>query len=160
MTKQASSQKPLVDLSNARFDDQRQQMQEILDAGHCPFCPEFLAKYHTEETLKQGQYWLITYNKWPYEHTKYHWMAITTFHAEKLSDLPPEAGAELFKLLAELEQEHQLPGGGFAMRFGDTRYSAGTIRHLHVQIVVPDLEDPNYQPVRIKIGTDPRPNLV
>jgi len=69
-----------------------------------------------------------------------------------LSDLSPAAGQELFELIAEIEQSYAIKGGGLAMRFGDTDYSAGTISHLHVQLIEPDIESPNFVPVRIKIG--------
>jgi hypothetical protein len=40
-----------------------------------------------------------------------------------------------------------------AMRFGETKYSAGTVKHLHAQFIVPDVDQPDFEPVRIKIGS-------
>lgn len=141
-----------VDLDNARLDDQKKVMQEIQEQQHCPFCLENLRKYHKQEILKEGKYWLITPNQWPYEHTKVHYLAIYKEHATHLSELDPAAGAELIQFFAEIEKNEKLPGGGFAMRFGDTNYSAGTVRHIHAQFLVPDIEAVDFVPVKFKIG--------
>lgn len=141
-----------VDIDNARKDDQKKVMREIIDADHCPFCIENLKKYHKQPILKQGEYWVITQNQWPYDHTKVHLLAIYNKHVENLANLEPESGKELLELMQWAEQKYKVPGGGFSMRFGDTNYSAGTINHLHVQFIQPDLNSPDYKPVRIKLG--------
>jgi len=143
-----------VDLDNARVDEQRQVMREIEDADHCPFCAENLAKYHHESILKTGKYWLVTKNQWPYPHTKHHFLIISQTHVNKLSELDPEAGKELIELSAWIEQEFKIPGGGLVLRFGDTNYSAGTVHHLHAQIIEPDIHHPEFdeKPVKVKIG--------
>lgn len=156
MSKQHSSAeapRPLiVDLENARYDDQRKVMEDIIDDNVCPFCPPYIERYHKQPILKKGKYWFITKNQWPYENTQLHLLAILNDHAEKLTEVPAEAGAELLELMKWAEKEFNIPGGGFAMRFGDTNYSAGSVAHLHAQLVVPDWENANFQPVRIKIG--------
>lgn len=141
-----------IDIDNAREDDQRSVMENIAEAAHCPFCRENLAKYHQQPILKEGKFWIVTTNQWPYEHTKHHFLLIYKVHALNLGDLSPAAGQELFKLVAELEKDCQFKGGGLAMRFGDTDYSAGTVNHLHVQLIEPDFSAPDFEPVRIKIG--------
>jgi diadenosine tetraphosphate (Ap4A) HIT family hydrolase len=141
-----------VDLDNARVDEQRQVMQEIIDADHCPFCSENLAKYHTQPILKEGKFWLVTTNQWPYTFTKLHLLFIHKNHITTLQEMDPAAGKELIELAQWAEAAYQVPGGGLAMRFGDTDYSAGTVAHLHAQFLVPDIEAEGYEPVRIKIG--------
>jgi ATP adenylyltransferase len=144
--------KLFVDTDNARSDDQRAVMADIVDAAHCPFCSENLHKYHKQPIIRETDFWVLTTNQWPYEHTKLHLLAIYKHHAVKLAELDPAAGTDLLQLFQWAEAEYQVPGGGWAMRFGDTNYSAGTVAHLHAQFVVPDLESPGYEPVRIKIG--------
>lgn len=141
-----------VDLDNAREDDQKKVMREILAADHCPFCLENLKKYHKEPIIKEGKYWILTKNQWPYKHTKHHLLLIYKEHATSLSELEPESGVELLKLVQWVEKEYRVPGGGWAMRFGDTNYSAGTVNHLHIQFIQPNLEGPEFKPVRIKVG--------
>lgn len=146
--------KQFVDLDNARYEDQRQIMEEILKVGHCPFCQGNFEKYNTEPYLKDGQHWFLTYNKWPYENTKNHFLLITKEHVEAFSELSPAASAELFELASWAIQEFKMEGGALALRFGSTDYSAGTVQHLHAQLIQPDIDAPNYneKPVRLKIG--------
>jgi hypothetical protein len=118
--------KQFVDLENARKDDQRVVMADIVDAAHCPFCSENLRKYHKQPIIRETDFWVLTTNQWPYKHTKNHLLAIYKHHAVKLAELDPAAGTDLLLLLQWAEAEYQVPGGGWAMRFGDTNYSAGT----------------------------------
>lgn len=141
-----------VDLDNAREDEQRAVMEQIINAGHCPFCRENLAKYHKKEILQEGRFWLLTENQWPYDFTKVHLLAIYKEHAENLSELNPKSGEELLRLMQWAEKQYQVPGGAWAMRFGSTEYSAGTVNHIHVQFISPDISDPDYECVRLKIG--------
>ena len=143
-----------IDVDNSRFDEQRSVMKKIMAAGHCPFCWENLQKYHKLPILKEGQYWRLTTNQWPYTHTQIHLLAILKEHKETLSELDPQCGQELIEMFAWAEKNFSVPGGGFVIRFGDTDYSAGTVAHLHAQFLVPDIHDPDYdsKPVRVKIG--------
>lgn len=143
-----------VDLDNTRFDDQREIMERIRANNECPFCLENLRKYHIRPILKEGTYWVITENAWPYENTRVHLLAILKTHAEKLSELPPGAGDELIELAAWAEKEYAVKGGGLTMRFGDTNHSAGTVLHLHAQFIAPDIEKPDFKPVRVKLGKE------
>ena len=141
-----------ININNARKKDQIEVMQKIANQAHCPFCEENLRLYHKEPILKETKHWLVTKNQWPYKHTKHHFLLIYKKHVTKLAELTTEAGSELFKLVKELEQEYQFEGGGFSMRFGDTDFSAGTINHLHVQLVIPDAMAKDFEPVKIKLG--------
>lgn len=141
-----------ININNARKKDQIEVMQKIANQAHCPFCEENLRLYHKEPILKETKHWLVTKNQWPYKHTKYHFLLIYKKHITKLAELETTAGSELFKLVKELEQEYQFEGGGFSMRFGDTDFSAGTINHLHVQLVIPDAMAKDFEPVKIKLG--------
>lgn len=142
----------LVDLNNARLDEQRAVMQEIIAADHCPFCRENLAKYHKPPILREGEYWLVTTNQWPYAHTRLHLLFILQEHATDLTELPAAAGTELLEHAQWAAREYAISGGGLVMRFGDTAHSAGTVAHLHAQLVVPQLSDDDFEPVRITIG--------
>lgn len=141
-----------VDMDNARLDEQREEMRKIIERSHCPFCAENLALYHKIPNMKEGKYWIVTPNQWPYDNVKMQLLAIAKTHAETLPELDPAAGEELLRFFSEIVEEYQIPGGGLAMRFGDTNYSAGTVKHLHAQFIWPDIEKPDFKPVRFKIG--------
>lgn len=142
------------DLLNAREGAQKQAMEQMLAADHCPFCEENLDKYHQKEILKNGKHWLLTWNQWPYFNTKHHLLFILKTHCEELSELDPDAGRELIEMCQWAEQEFGLDGGGVFMRFGDTEFSGGTIPHIHAQMMVPDIDAKDFDenPVRAKFG--------
>jgi diadenosine tetraphosphate (Ap4A) HIT family hydrolase len=152
MSEKNKDKKEYVDLRFARFDDQKKVMEKIIEEGHCPFCGDNLFKYHKKEILKDGKYWILTYIQWPREHTRVHLLAIYKPHAESLSDLDSESGLELFEYMKWAEKKFGVKGGAFALRFGDTSYSGGSVRHLHVQFMVPDIDSKDYEPVRFKVG--------
>lgn len=141
-----------INVNNSREVDQIEVMKKIADEAHCPFCEENLRLYHKNPILKEGEYWIATKNQWPYKHTKHHLLLIYKKHAIKLAELDSAAGTELFSMIKELEKEFEFEGGGFAMRFGDTDFSAGTVNHLHVQLVIPDAMAKDFEPVKIKLG--------
>lgn len=145
--------KKYIAIKNVRLEHQRQVMEVIAKADHCPFCPENLSKYHKMPILRETSHWLLTTNQWPYEHTKIHLVAIHKSHVETLRELSDEAGAELFQLFKWAQQTYNVPGGAFAMRFGDLEHSAGTVAHIHAQFIQPDINAADYEPVRFKIGS-------
>ena len=144
--------KKFVDIENARHDEQRHIMKQIIAEGLCPFCYENLTRHHKRPIFREGKYWLLTENQWPYDNSKKHFMAVLLTHAEHLSEVPPEAGQELLEFFQWVEQTYHVPGGGFAMRFGDNNYSAGTVAHLHAHFILPDWENENFEPIHFKIG--------
>lgn len=130
-----------INLSAVRRDDQRAVMEEIQRQGHCPFCPEHLQKYHKAPILKEGTYWILSDNQWPYQHIKHQLIAIHKTHIEHLTELAPEAGAELIQLFAEEAARRHIPGGGLAMRFGSSPIGnyGSSVLHLHAHLIEPDL---------------------
>lgn len=131
-----------INLSSVRREDQKKVMEEIRDQGHCPFCRENLDAYHKNPLLKEGKFWLLTENQWPYEKVKHQLLAIYKTHVEHLTELDPEAGRELFEMFSEEARKRQIPGGGFAMRFGaseDGNYGS-SVNHVHAHLIEPDLQ--------------------
>lgn len=145
-------QQDLINMGHARTDEQRAVMQKILEEGHCPFCTENLEKYHQQPIIKEGKYWLLTPNQWPYKFTRLHLLAIAKTHAEKISELPPEAYADLFELLSWAEKEYSLKSGAIGLRFGNTSGTGATVLHLHAHLIVADREAPGYEKVRFPVG--------
>ncbi len=139
---QAKQKNRFINTKVIRREDQRQVMQEIEKAGHCPFCRENLAKYHKNPILKEGKYWLLTDNQWPYEKVKHQMLAIYKEHVEHLKDIHPDAGSELFQMFAEASRERNMEGGGLAMRFGSSVHGnfGSSVLHIHAHLVEPDLE--------------------
>lgn len=130
-----------IDMDTIRRDDQRQTMEQIREAGHCPFCRENLDKYHKNPILKEGEFWILTDNQWPYDKVNHQLLAIYRTHIEHITEMAPEAGEELFNFFQAVAREREIPGGGLAMRFGssdDGNYGS-SVRHLHAHLIEPDL---------------------
>ncbi|MCX6728672.1 MAG: hypothetical protein NTV39_02805 [Candidatus Saccharibacteria bacterium] len=144
--------KPYVNLNNARLDEQRRVMEDIVENQECPFCQENISKYHKQKTLRKGKHWTITKNQWPYKYTDVHLLAILNYHAEKLSDLKAGAFDELQGHMVWAEKEFDIITGGIGMRFGDMTSNGATVNHLHVHLIVPSHDKPADEKVRFKIS--------
>ena len=131
-----------INLSSIRREDQRKVMEEIERANHCPFCKENLEKYHKNPILKEGKYWILTDNQWPYEKIKHQLLAIYKTHVEHIKDMDPEAGRELLKMFGEETKKRNIPGGGVAIRFGRSENGnyGSSVLHIHAHLVEPDLK--------------------
>ncbi|HEY4479468.1 MAG TPA: HIT domain-containing protein [Candidatus Paceibacterota bacterium] len=144
-----------INMRTIRRVDQRKVMEKIKKAGHCPFCRENLDKYHKNPILKEGKYWLLTDNQWPYEKIKHQMLAIYKTHVEHLKDIDPEAGKELFEMFGQISKERGMSGGGVAMRFGSSLHGnyGSSVLHIHAHLIEPDLEKLNSDEAwRFKFG--------
>ena len=130
-----------ININTLRRDDQKKVMKEIQQKGHCPFCMENLKKYHKNPILKEGKFWLITENQWPYENIKHQLLAIYKKHINHPKDMEPGSAEELFNLFTEITKERNIEGGGIAMRFGESEDGnyGSSVLHLHAHLIEPDL---------------------
>ena len=126
-------------VTNARTAEQRGHMTATLGKGECPFCK---VDEKINKIIKEGVYWRMWHNPFPYPHHRQHIVIASIKHINQLSKIPPQIGWELIEFLAWAEKEFGIPGGAFVMRFGSLEYNAGTLTHLHAHIQVPDLTGP------------------
>jgi diadenosine tetraphosphate (Ap4A) HIT family hydrolase len=137
----AKSKKQLVNLNHARSDNQRGVMEQIIKDGVCPFCIENLTLYHKSPIIKEGKFWILTDNQWPYEKVRHQLLAIYKTHIEHISEVEPGAAEELFRLFSDEAKKRNIKGGGLAIRFGsseDGNYGSSVL-HLHAHLIEPDL---------------------
>ena len=157
------NKKKYINLDQARSDHQRSVMEQIQKDDVCPFCSENLSKYHKNPILKEGKYWLLTKNQWPYENVKHQLLAIHKTHIEHISELEPAAGSELIELFAWATKEFNIPGGAVAIRFGSNpelgNYGSSVL-HLHAHLIEPDLANPAGEKIKFKIGQPKEANKV
>ena len=137
------SENKYINMNSVRREDQFKVMEEIKKEGHCPFCIENLEKYHKNPILKEGKFWLLTDNQWPYEKIKHQLLAIYKTHIEHLEEMDPEAGKELIEMFQEESKKREIKGGGLAIRFGSNpehgNYGSSVL-HIHAHLIEPDLE--------------------
>lgn len=129
--------KIIYNLDNARSPDQRLVMQRDLEKGVCGFCPGYRTKAMMP-ILKEGAYWEVRENRWPYKGARCHLLFISREHFERLSELPTEAGQELLSLWQWAEQKYAVESGAVNMRFGNSEFNGATVAHLHCHMIVPD----------------------
>lgn len=144
-----------VNLNNSnrgRDERYRNVIGEIQKDGVCPFCPENLAKYHKKPILRDGKFWLLTDNMYPYKGAKHHILLIHKKHIESVADLSGEAWSELLDLIKLETEKRKIGGGTFYMRFGDTAHTGASVTHLHANLVSPDIENPNREPIFARVG--------
>lgn len=148
-----------VNLANARYADQRAFMEEINRAGVCPFCPEHRTQFPLEPAVREGRYWVLVPNRWPYKSTRLHLLAVLQRHAITLRDLAPKEWAELLTLLQWVEEAYvpSVVSGAIGIRFGDPNQNGASVEHLHAHLIIadPDVTRPGYERVRFPMGPKP-----
>lgn len=149
----AKSKKPLMTFKNARTDEQIEIMEKAQKDGVCPFCRTNVERYHTKPIHKEDEYWLLTENMSPYKGSKHHFLLIySREHVESIEEVSPEAFGELHRWISFLKEQYQLKGGSFLIRTGDSKYNGGSVNHLHAHFIVGDGDNPEHEPVRVKVG--------
>jgi ATP adenylyltransferase len=128
-----------------------QTIKQIMRDGVCPFCPEHLAKYHQNPTLKEGRYWLLTKNMYPYIGAAHHYLLIHKKHIQGFDELTDAAWSELKEVTSWVLKERKIKGGALLMRFGDTKHTGASVTHLHAQLVS-GTGDKDADPVLARVG--------
>jgi ATP adenylyltransferase len=126
-------------------------ISKIVQDGVCPFCPEYLTKYHPHPILAETRHWVITKNAYPYKGTKHHFLIVHKSHIERFEDISAAAWAELQTLIKDTVTNQGVKGGAFFCRFGDTKYTGASVNHLHAQMVVGTGEE-GAEPVLARLG--------
>ena len=128
---------PLGTIENTRTPEQRSHMEETIGKGKCPFC-DLDKKLNIP--LRHTIHWNIWKNPFPYPNHKEHIVIAPGRHVTDINFLSNEEWIELLQLICWAINKYDLKGGGVVMRFGEPKYNAGTLNHLHVQIQAPDGE--------------------
>ncbi len=147
--------KSFVNLQNAssRPDGRyKNVIQKIRHDGVCPFCPQHLTQYHKRPIIKNGRFWLLTDNMYPYRGAAHHLLLIHKKHIESITDISPRAWGELLKLTQAETKKRRIGGGTFYLRFGDTAYTGASVTHLHANLISPDISKKNRKPIFTRVG--------
>lgn len=104
---------------------------------HCPFCQVAAGQ---ETPLFATKNWYLRGNDFPKPDLQM-FLVIPKEHKLHPDEIGPDEGSQIWKILQWAISNYKLPGGGLVMRFGDPAYHAGTIPHLHMNIITPSRED-------------------
>ncbi len=154
----SSLARPLLYLPAARFDNQAGYMEEILNDGVCPFCPEWLDWYHDNPIVLETDHWVITKNDNPYTGTVHDILLIPIRHVEHFARLTLAEQQDFGNAVNAAIAKFGLEYGALGMRFGDMSRTGGSVAHLHAHIKVGDVDNPDHQPVRFKMSSVPQDN--
>lgn len=147
----APADSQLYEFSAAREPEQLEEMQLLQAAGKCYMC--FPNLRHTP--LKAGNHWSVYENTFPYPHTKVHCLIVPTRHHVSTVTLSPEAMVEYFEMVNWVAGHFNLTGYSQFMRNGEMTHTGASIGHLHGHVIAPDLEDPDFENIRVKLGSRP-----
>ena len=148
-----NDKKKFLNSKHARTDEQFALMKKIERDGVCPFCKEHFLTYHPKPIIKETDWWFVTENINPYKNTKLHYIFVyKREHITLPTEMSGEAAQDLFSSINWVIEKNKLIGGSVFMRFGDTDYTGSSVNHLHAHLIVGDIENPNYERIRVKLG--------
>ncbi|MCX5049803.1 MULTISPECIES: HIT family protein [unclassified Streptomyces] len=143
---------------NCRTEEQRAEMERLDGEGICLFCPDVIRSHEKQQILRETAHWMVTPNEFPYAGTRLHLLLIPKEHVTDLLDLSSDARADFWEVLAYTKEKYGMDHYGLGARNGDCRYTGGTIRHLHVHVLVGEGEvaaDEDFTPVRMRFSSSP-----
>ncbi|GAA3774588.1 HIT family protein [Streptomyces phyllanthi] len=143
---------------NARTAEQAAEMRRLDGLGICLFCPDVIRRHEKQKILWETEEWIVTPNEFPYAGARLHLLLIPKRHVTDFVDLCAEARDDFWEVLASVKREYALDHYGLGVRNGDCRYTGGTIRHLHVHVLVGEGEESpadEFTPIRMKLSSSP-----
>jgi ATP adenylyltransferase len=142
-----------VDQHYARSVDYSKDLTEIAAAQVCPFCPENF-HWHPNPVLREDGQWLITRIRENYENADQHFLIICREHKEWFGEVSGADWEAVSRLAQWVADEFGITGGAMMLRFGDTRLTGATVRHLHFHLTQPVVDPATNRaiPVYFPIG--------
>ena len=138
----------VLTLVNCRGLKQYTAMVSDYQARKCPFCDPLDPK---NAILRETANWRLWKNPFPLKNTSLHVILATKVHPWQGNILWSELWGEVGVLFSWARDEFKIPGGAFAFRFGSPEFNAGSVLHLHANIIVPD----GTGQVRITLAKEP-----
>ncbi len=111
-------------------------LRGLLDPkGHCPFC--------IDAPTGAPYGWRLKENDFPLDRQVMRLMhlIIPNRHLTDPADMQPSDWVVVGRIFQDALKKHGVRGGGLVLRFGDPRLHAGTIPHLHFNILSPTGEE-------------------
>jgi dihydrofolate reductase/diadenosine tetraphosphate (Ap4A) HIT family hydrolase len=128
----------LVNPMFAKRGDYDKTIDEIIESGVCPFCPETFL-WHPWPILHRLGDWFITRSGWPYKNTEHHFLIIGERHITSTIQMTMCDNGAVRLLTLWAVNTFNLKGWGSVARSGDTDYTGATVQHLHFHLIQPKL---------------------
>ncbi|GEM_PF-1864202 len=117
----------------------------------CPFCPTELAR-RGRKPIRHSDKWALFSNEFPRGDVEHMLLIIPKRHVVNPGNLNPKDYLDMGFLFQGGMDEFNMPGGALVLRFGDPRDHAGTIEHLHFNLIQPTREGGMSIPLAKKPG--------
>jgi diadenosine tetraphosphate (Ap4A) HIT family hydrolase len=102
----------------------------------CPFCSTERSRRRQQAVdLEDG--WMLLKNEYPHRGTKQMWLIVPRRHVTQMEELEPRDWRAISELTKRCLKVGEIRGGGIMWRFGDPHQNAGTVAHMHINIVEP-----------------------
>ena len=140
-------------LEGCRSYAQYYSMRLGFEMGHCAFCPENfdLSKNGVFWEDARAYAWAVPQNFLRKE-LSFHFIIAPKRHVRFLWELSNSEALAMHDALVTIGKRYTLDTGGIIVtRFGDMRFNAGTVPHIHENIMVPN----GTGEVRIPVFKDP-----
>lgn len=141
---------------NSRHPEQTGRMRRLEAEGTCLFCPGRIDA-DDGDLVHADDAWVVRHNDFPYPGTRLHLLLVPRRHVTDLLDLTDDELAGFWRVGRLLRERFELTYYGLGARCGDCRFTGGTVAHVHVHLVVGDVEDPEHTPVRLKLSSRTAP---
>ena len=128
----------LTNIANAREVDQRSRMELSEENKKCIFCEEGLKEIHKLPILQENKTFFVTDNAFPYPGTNHHVLIIPKKHISNILEIDTESWGDLKQMIEWVVKERNLEGASLYLRFGNSKFTCGSLSHLHFQILVGD----------------------
>ncbi|MFM2330950.1 MAG: hypothetical protein RLZZ26_457 [Candidatus Parcubacteria bacterium] len=102
----------------------------------CPFC-ETERRRRKRKPLVSTHGWLVLENEFPRDDTERMLLIVPNRHLDGPASISSKDWAEIGHLFSYCIRPSRVPGGALLLRYGDPRDHAGTIEHLHYNVIQP-----------------------
>nr|AIA13018.1 Dihydrofolate reductase [uncultured bacterium] len=127
---------PIVEPYNARTEEFKKYLNEIIDEGKCPFCPGG-ATHRNQEMIYQNDHWWVINTLQPLANTLHHFMIVPFRHIVTMDELTAAEWEGFSKMLTWANGQFKANGLAYYWRQGEPMVTGASVSHLHVQAIAP-----------------------
>jgi diadenosine tetraphosphate (Ap4A) HIT family hydrolase len=121
----------------SKFEPFYLTLRSLMDPDkYCPFCETEHVR-RARRTLQETPDWRLIENEFPNPKTQRMLLIVPRSHVTSLADLLLDDYMQIGVLLRFCHDVLGIKSGGILWRFGDPHLHAGTVEHLHINVIEP-----------------------
>lgn len=102
----------------------------------CPFCESQIGERCADKADRTTD-WVLLRNEFPHKNTDSMWLIVPLRHLKDAAQLRSQDWVQVGMLFDRAIKAYRAVSGGFVMRYGHPNRHAGTIEHLHINLIAP-----------------------